>query len=98
MGDLFPYAWLRAYSCDFPQKLRERKLTFLIVLKPHGEVTTFTLVKASLGDVSDQVTFSLLPALLHSGHICAKGLLAISAQHHLNPPNGRSLVLFPGPF
>lgn len=43
-------------------------------------------------------TFSLLPALLQSGHLCAKELQVILAQHHLNPPNGCCPVLFSGPF
>lgn len=39
--------------------MTSRELTFLIVLKPRGEVTIFTFLKASLGDVSAlQVTFS----------------------------------------
>lgn len=32
--------------------MTSRELTFLIVLKPHGEVTIFTFLKASLGEMS----------------------------------------------
>lgn len=61
-----------------------RELTFLIVLKPHGEVTIFTLLKASLGDTSAlQVNFFLLPALFQSGHLCANGFAGtIGARCH----------------
>jgi hypothetical protein len=59
--------------------MTSKELIYLTVLKPHGEVTIFLLLKASLGGMSDpQVTSFSLPALSQTGHLSASGSQEIS--------------------